>query len=229
MIVGSGMVASACKALTGWESDILYASGVSNSSEHRKELFDREMQLIKSYLSKIQGDATFVYFSTTSILDPSKSQNAYILHKLDIEAMLHSSNLNHLIVRLPNLVGVSKNPHTLTNFFAESIQSGKPVKLINNAVRHLIDANDLAFILNQIKDRYGKTNTIVNVETDKPLTARQILSLMEDVLQKRAQVIESEEPLLSQRSKYDDNSTVKYIFETTENYHRDLIRKYYAS
>ncbi len=229
MIVGSGMVAGACKALKGWESDILYASGVSNSSEHRKELFDREIALIESYLSKMDRDSSFVYFSTTSILDPSKAQSSYIKHKLEIEAMLRSDNLNHLIIRLPNLVGRSKNPHTLTNFFAESIQTGRPVKLINSAIRHLIDVSDLAFILNEIKDKFGKTKATVNVETNRPLTARQILSLMEESMQKKVEVIEAVEPLIIQNSIVDEYSGVKYIFETSDNYHRDLIRKYYAS
>lgn len=229
MIVGSGMVADACKALTGWENDIIYASGVSNSSEKRKELFDREIDLIKTHLNQLRGDSTFVYFSTTSILDPSKTKSSYILHKLYIESMLRNITDNHMIIRLPNLVGKSRNPHTLTNFFAGNILVGKPVRLIKNAVRHLIDVNDLEFVLNDIRKKFGKSKVTVNVETDKPFTAGQILSLMEEVLQKKAHVIESDEPLDIQEILNDENSTLKYIFETSESYHRDLIRKYYAT
>jgi nucleoside-diphosphate-sugar epimerase len=229
VIIGNGMVACACKSLSGWDEDILYASGVSNSSEHRKELFDKEIELIKFHLSKIQGNSTFVYFSTTSIMDPSKSMNAYIKHKLEIEEMLRSENVNHLIVRLPNLVGISRNPHTLTNFFAESIRSNKPIRLIKNAVRHLIDADDLSSILNGIKSTFGKLKTTVDVETNNPLTAQQILHLMENALRKKAEVIESVEPVSSIQIKVDVFSNAKYIFETPVNYHRDLINKYYSS
>ena len=222
------MVASACKALKGWEDDIIYASGVSNSSETRKELFDREIELINSCLKELKRDCSFIYFSTTSIQNVSKKHCHYIIHKLSIEAMLRNSGHNYLILRLPNLVGNSRNPHTLTNFFADSIQSSKPFKLTKNAIRHLIDANDLASILNDIKDKFGKTGAIVNVETNRPLTARQILDLMEGVLHKKADVIESEDPSLKDNYAIDDNSIVKYIFETSDSYHRDLIRKYYA-
>ena len=227
VIIGNGMVASACKALTGWEDDILYASGVSNSSEHRKELFDKEIELINVYLKKLSGKGKFIYFSTTSIMDPSKSENPYIKHKLFIESMLREKKVNHLIVRLPNLVGTSRNPHTLTNFFADSIRKGKQIKLIRTAVRHLIDAEDLAYILNDIRKKFGHTPTTVDVETSHPLNAGQILSMMEEALDKKADVIEMQETVSTKENLKDVFSSAKYIFETPENYHRSLINKYY--
>jgi nucleoside-diphosphate-sugar epimerase len=227
VIIGSGMVASACKALTGWEDDILYASGVSNSSEHRKELFDKEIELIRYYLGKLSVKGCFVYFSTTSIMDPSKSENPYIKHKLFIESMLREQKVNHLIVRLPNLVGTSRNPHTLTNFFADSIRKGKQIRLMKNAVRHLIDADDLAIILNDIRKKFGVTPVTVDVETSHPLRAGQILGMMEEALNKKAEVIELQENVSTKENIKDVFSSAKYIFETPENYHRLLINKYY--
>jgi nucleoside-diphosphate-sugar epimerase len=226
VIIGNGMVANACRALSGWENDILYASGVSNSAEHRAELFEKEIDLINYYLTQLSPKGSFVYFSTTSIMDPSKSGSPYIKHKLIIESMLREKGINHLIVRLPNLVGKSRNPHTLTNFFADSIKKGKQIRLIRNAVRHLIDADDLAGILEDIRQKYGKKHTTVDVETNRPLTAHQILTLMEDAMKAKCNVAEGE-GIISEKVK-DVFSSAKYIFETPENYHRTLINKYYG-
>jgi nucleoside-diphosphate-sugar epimerase len=229
VIVGKGMVAGACKALKGWEDDILFASGVSNSSEHRKELFEKEIEMISHYLGQKSSDGSFVYFSTASILDPSKAGNPYIMHKLAVEGMLRERNVKHLIVRLPNLVGVSNNPHTLTNFFAQSIKTGKPIRLVKNAIRHLIDADDLVSILNAIKYQFGKTNATVNVSTNTPLTALQILNMLEDTLNMKALVMESKDEPASDSKMMDIYSSANYIFETPGNYHQNLFHKYYAS
>ena len=61
-----------------------------------------------------------------------------------------------------------------------------------------------------------------------PLTAAEILAMMEETLRIKAEIIETEDPLLTNK-RTDVFTTAKYIFETPENYHRDLIRKYYAS
>jgi nucleoside-diphosphate-sugar epimerase len=228
VIVGHGMVASACRLLTGWDDDIIYASGVSNSSEQDQSLYDKEIGMIREHLSRMNENGSFVYFSTLSILDPSKSANAYIRHKLFIESMLRESDTRHLIIRLPNLVGKSSNPHTLTNFFARNIRERKPVNLVRMAVRHLIDADDLGTILNGISSRFGKNNVTVNVETTRPLTAGEILSLMEEAMNIKAEVIELNQNNAAAGNK-DVSSSANYIFETSGDYHRNLINKYYAS
>ena len=114
------MVAGALKDISGWEEDILFSSGVSNSGELASSAFLKETNLVESFIHKLSPDSSFVYFSTTSIFDTSKLSNPYIIHKLSIEKLLKESNINFLIVRLPNLVGFSTNPHTLTNYFADS-------------------------------------------------------------------------------------------------------------
>jgi nucleoside-diphosphate-sugar epimerase len=229
VIIGKGMIAGAIEGMSGWESDILFSSGVSNSGERDRSAFQKELDLVECFLQKVQAGAAFVYFSTTSIFDPEKVDSPYIVHKLHIEQLIKESNNNYLIIRLPNLVGRSKNPHTLTNFFAQSIRTGSPIRLKANAVRHLIDVADLATILNDIKTKFGKQKITVNVETDRPLTAEKILLLMEEVMSKKAGII----PLPAAKKGTEtlipaDNSSIHYLFNTNENYHRDLFRKYYS-
>ncbi len=222
------MVASALKNLSGWENDILFSSGVSNSGEQDEVNFQRETELVKYHLERIVNPANFVYFSTTSIFDPLKKNNSYILHKLKIEKLIKASNVNHLIIRLPNLVGFSSNPNTLTNFFADSIRLERKIQLNPGAIRHLIDVVDLPSILNDLKSIYGNDKTTVNVETDKPLSVAVILNLLEEVLLKKAIVQTMDNS--SEWKGYENDlniSSIKYIWKTKENYHRNLLKKYY--
>ena len=223
------MVASALKNLSGWENDILFSSGVSNSGEQNEINFHREIELVKLYLEKITNPASFVYFSTTSIFDPLKKHSSYILHKLKIEKLIKASERNFLIIRLPNLVGFSSNPNTLTNFFADSIRLERKIQLNRSAIRHLIDVADLSLILNDLKDIYGNKKITVNVETDKPLSADLILNLLEEILLKKAFVQPISESAELKGYENDLNiSSIKYIWKTKEDYHKNLLKKYYS-
>ncbi len=223
------MVAGALKDISGWEEDVLFSSGVSNSGELSGSAFEKEINLIKTYINKLTPGASFVYFSTTSIFDPSKSSNPYIIHKLFIEKLLRESNVDFLIVRLPNLVGISSNPHTLTNFFADSIRRNKLITLRSGAIRHLIDVADLSVILNDIKRKFGKKKITVNVDTDKPLSAGQILGFLEEAFGKKAnvQIVPDNiggKPIES----IDNNDAINFLWKTGEDYHKELFKKYYC-
>ena len=224
------MVAGAIKQLSGWENDILFSSGVSNSGETDSNLFRKEIDLVLQHLTKLPQAGTFVYFSTTSIFDPNRKMSHYIRHKLFIESLIKASNKKFLIVRLPNLVGSSLNPHTLTNYFAESIRLEKPINLNEAAIRHLIDVADLSYILNDIKERYGKNKLTVNVETDRPLSALEILHFLEDVIKKKAHVnLSRENPVIKNIRENTDIVALNYLLSVRGDYHKQMMKKYYSS
>lgn len=223
------MIAGALKELKGWEEDVLFSSGVSNSGETNAAAFQKEIDLIKQHILEIKLGTTFVYFSTTSIFDTSKSTSLYTNHKIVIENLIKDSGINYLIIRLPNLVGSSNNPHTLTNFFAQSLSSGKQINLNPGAIRHLIDVADLPFILTDISKKFGKQKVTVNVETDKPLTAEQILRLLEEVTSKRADVnIHPKSSNDQNPAILEDKLSQNYVLKTVENYHKKMFSKYYS-
>ncbi len=229
MIVGRGMIAGVLKDLKGWEEDILFSSGVSNSGETNAAAFQKEVELVKQYIGEITPGSTFVYFSTTSIFDRAKAASLYTNHKIVIENLIKDSGINYLIVRLPNLVGSSNNPHTLTNFFAQSLSSGKRINLNPGAIRHLIDVADLPIILTDISEKFGKQKVTVNVETDKPLTAEQILRLLEKVTSKKADVnIRPENSKEQNPAILEDKFSQNYLLETGEDYHLKMFSKYYC-
>lgn len=146
MIYGNGMVGSAMLPLDS-AKDIFFASGVSNSMETSPDAFIREKNLVKNALAlRASENLRFHYFSTTGVERLSNDSRAYFHHKKKIEDFLIQEVPSPWlkIYRLPNVVGKSRNPHTLTNFVYTSIQSGQSHKLLLDAKRELLDVNELA-------------------------------------------------------------------------------------
>jgi nucleoside-diphosphate-sugar epimerase len=119
MIVGNGLIAKAFYDNYANRDDVLiFASGVSNSSNIDPKEFIREKTLLKSFLTERKK---IVYFSTCSIEDPSLENSPYILHKLEMEELVKGVN-DYLIFRLPQLAGKTDNPNTLLNFLYRKIK-----------------------------------------------------------------------------------------------------------
>lgn len=180
MIVGSGLIASAFK-----ESDfhllhhVIFASGVSNSNETDSKPYLREMELIERYLDK---STTFVYFSTTSVFDPTRQESIYIRHKVNVENFLRQNASSYLIVRLPIMIGHSSNPYTLINFLVNSIKTKTLVHLQSKACRNLLDIDDLLPLLEPflIAD---PVKSEVNILGSRSITVPDLIKALEENLQ----------------------------------------------
>ena len=136
MVVGSGLLANTFKSYRGNEDVIIFASGVSNSGCVDVEQFKRELNLVSKYKT---SKNLFVYFSTSSIEDPFLKGSLYIKHKLEIEFYIKANFQRYLIVRLPNVVGKTKNPNTLINFVYNCVQCEDKIEIQLKASRYLID------------------------------------------------------------------------------------------
>lgn len=150
---------------------IIFASGVSNSRETRSEAFCREKQLIEETLGWISG-RLLVYFSTTSLYDPSEQHSLYNQHKVGMEELIRSRARRYLIVRASNVVGSSGNPHTVFNYFWDHIQQGKPFMVWKNTIRNLIDIDDFYEAVEQAITRsacHNQTYTIANPCSISPI------------------------------------------------------------
>ena len=180
MIVGKGLIASAFTR-AGFDSShhIIFAAGVSNSSENHPDPYEREFSMIRSILDE---NTTFVYFSTTSIFDPTKTNTAYIHHKLKVEQYLVDHADSYLIVRLPIMIGPSPNPNTLVNFLLNALQKGIPVTLHQNACRYLLAIDDLFPLLSPYLETLGGKQ-IINIPGSPKTSLIELVQLMEDVLQ----------------------------------------------
>ncbi|MBL7810745.1 MAG: NAD-dependent epimerase/dehydratase family protein [Bacteroidetes bacterium] len=143
MIIGTGLLA---KNVIPADSDnlLLFCSGVSDSTISDSQAFSREENL----LLQQPRDKNFIYFSTISIFNPTKANNAYILHKIHMEELVRAHFPSHIIVRLPNIVGEAGNKSNLFPYFIRHIQQNIPVVIYKNAVRHILAAKDISHIVN---------------------------------------------------------------------------------
>jgi hypothetical protein len=182
MIVGRGLIATAFRnSFFDSPPYVVFASGVSNSTEMDEEAFAREKTLLNDYVNK---NTTLIYFSTTSIFDPTKTNTPYIQHKLSIEKRIQDTAESFLIVRLPILVGHTPNPYTLINFLANAILEQKQINLHAKACRHILDIDDLVPMLMP----YGndpKIRKVINIPGSAKITVPDLVTKLESVLHKK--------------------------------------------
>ena len=147
MVIGSGLIGSTFEKSQHEFKDVcVYASGVSNSNSSDCYEFKREQDQLVYFLSKYRHLRRFYFISTCSLYDSERNTSPYVKHKLKMENLV-ISNTNGVIIRLPQVVGRSTNPHTLTNFIYLSIKNQKPFALWKKAKRNLIDVDDVVKIV----------------------------------------------------------------------------------
>lgn len=176
MIVGRGLIASLF-INDDTEDTIFFASGVSNSLENRPEEFIREENLIRKTFEE-NKDKIFVYFSTCSIYDSSKTGSDYVLHKLKMEQLIKNSCERYLILRVSNAVGKGGNPNLLMNYLIRSIRNNETINVHTKATRNLIDADDIKNITFKLLDEQA-LNKIVNVAYIQNYAIIEILEIIE--------------------------------------------------
>ena len=179
MIIGRGLIATAfTNSLFDTPPYVVFASGVSNSTERDPMAYARELALLDTYFIK---NTTLIYFSTTSIFDPTKTSSPYIQHKIGIENRIREEADSYIIVRLPILVGHTPNPHTLINFLVSAIREKRPIELHSEACRHILDIDDLVPVL----QRYALDQDIrhtVNIPGSKKITVPELVTKIQAAL-----------------------------------------------
>jgi len=179
MILGRGLIATAFQnSVFDSPLYVVFASGVSNSTESDPKAYARELALLDSSIAK---NTTILYFSTTSIFDPSKKDTPYIHHKLMIEKRIQEKADSFIIVRLPILVGRTDNPHTLINFMVSAIREQRPVELHTLACRQLLDIDDLVPLLAPYAFD-PKIREFINIPGSQKITVPVLISKMEEIL-----------------------------------------------
>ena len=182
MVVGSGLLANTFKSYRGNEDVIIFASGVSNSGCIDSEQFKREFDLVSKYKT---SKKLFVYFSTSSIEDSFLKGSLYIKHKLEIEFYIKTNFKRYLIVRLPNVIGKTKNPNTLINFVYNCVQRGEKINIQLKASRYLIDVADIFSCLDKVIVNEADLNKTVNLIIAEKLSVLQIVESFEAHLGKK--------------------------------------------
>lgn len=179
MIVGNGLLASAFSP--EWVSThnaVLFASGVSNSHESQPEAFQREADLLSSHLERCSG--AFIYFSTCSISDPDRAASFYAKHKLAMERRV-AQHPEHLILRLPQVVGRTSNPNTLTNFLVDKLKSGQVIPIWTHALRCLVDVEHVAAVTKSLIVS-GSEHRTYEIAPPETITMSLLVDLLEELL-----------------------------------------------
>lgn len=226
MIIGNGLLARAFLPFYANDPDILvFASGVSNSRETRAEEFAREKTMLQA---ACQQGRELIYFSTCSVHDPELAKSPYVVHKLEMEAMVAA--LPHFaILRLPQVVGHTPNPNTLTNFLHHQIQSGEQFHIWRNARRNLIDVEDVAKIGVWLINHHDVDEIITNIACPFSIAIPDLVTIFEDVMGVKANC-----DIVDAGGRYAIDASLAHqvapkagvLFD--DFYVKNLIRKYYA-
>lgn len=231
MIIGNGLLARAFAPYFAERDDVvIFASGVSNSRETDPAAFARERAMLDRALDRaVAQDQLLVYFSSCSIADPELTQAPYVLHKHATEKLLAERAPRMAIFRLPQVVGRTPNPHTLTNYLHQTIASGKHFQVWNRARRNLIDVDDVAQIGRRLIERGDTINRAVNIACPYSVAVPDLVALFETVMDRQARY-----DLVDSGGSYhiDVDPAMSAAAEAgvvmDQNYVIQLIRKYYA-
>ena len=225
MIVGNGLIASLFKN-EDQENVVFFASGVSNSTETDPNQFLREENLLLKTLDE-NTDKLFIYFSTCSIYDSSKTNSFYVLHKLRMEELVKSKAKKYLILRVSNAVGKGGNPNLLMNYLIRSVEKNETITVHTKATRNLIDAEDIQNITLQLIESQNY-NRIINLAYPQNYSIIEILEILERHYDKKLPL-----NLVKAGSGYEINITEtesyfrKNGLENKEMYLCNILEKYY--
>jgi len=226
MIVGNGLIANLFK-----DSDkndvVFFASGVSNSSETDLAQFKREEDLVLDTLDN-HPEKLFIYFSTCSIYDSSKTNSPYVLHKLRMEEIIKNNTGKHMILRVSNAVGKGGNPNLLINYLVRSVKTGEKINVHTKATRNFIDSEDVKEITLDLIEE-NNFNRIVNIAYPQNYSVIEILEILENYFKQKLNL-----NLIKEGSHYaisipeTENYFRKNNLENKEVYLCKILEKYYT-
>jgi UDP-2-acetamido-2,6-beta-L-arabino-hexul-4-ose reductase len=114
MVIGNGSLATVFFDEFNSNDEILiFASGVSDSTENKEENFNREKNLLSETI-KNNYEKKIVYFSSIFV---GFKETKYYSHKLEMENLISTTCKNFLIIRLPQVVGEKGNKKKYCKFF----------------------------------------------------------------------------------------------------------------
>jgi UDP-2-acetamido-2,6-beta-L-arabino-hexul-4-ose reductase len=175
ILIGNGMLAKAfMQAHAGSDDLLLFCSGVSNSGTTSTGDFEREKLLLLDSLRRYPH-LKCIYFSSCAA---SPTHNFYYRHKQAMQDLVQASAQRYLIVRLPQVVGLTKNA-TLVRFIAHSIKTRTPITVFKGARRNLIDVDDVVRLTLHLA---GLGNMVINVTNANMVPVEEIISMVSCIL-----------------------------------------------
>lgn len=185
MIVGRGLLARAFAPRYEHQPGVVvFASGVSNSAETGEGAFRRERELLERSLD---AAPRLVYFSSCGVVAGEEPATPYMRHKARMESLVLARR-GGMVLRLPQVVGRTDNPHTLTNFLHRHITGGIPFETWARAERNLIDIDDVAAIGSAMIDAgaHGGDGEAQSIAARDSTPMPELVAIFERVLGRKA-------------------------------------------
>lgn len=226
MIVGNGLLAKVFSHLYAERPDVvIFAAGVSNSTETAAAAFEREHKLLLEHLES--SCTKLVYFGSCAVGNPQEHITPYLAHKAAMESLVIRSGKG-LVFRLPQVVGRSENAHTLTNFLFRHIISGEHFTVWSRAERNLIDVEDIVSIASFVIDREWDAHKMVPIAARRSTPMPVIVHTFEKVIGVRANfsTVDKGVPFPIDTS-IAENISRRMRIDLGEGYLERILRKYY--
>lgn len=184
MIIGSGMLARAFAPLFADSTEnCIYAAGVSNSNCSDQREFDRERDRLMNAMEQYKLVDLFLYFGTCSA--NGSLDSPYVKHKIKMEKIV-AEHPQYLILRLPQAVGKTENPHTLLNYIFTRIIRSERLQIWKNARRNIIDVDDVVRIAVGLALEEGVRRECINVANFSDYSMGDIVAKIEKVVGKKS-------------------------------------------
>ena len=188
MIIGNGMLAMGLMPFfTNRKDVIVFASGVSDSSNTEYSKFHRERELLESSIHKYSDASYFLYFGTCSVYDKESNKSPYVKHKLNMESIALNHNRGR-VFRLPQVAGPNASPRTLLASLVYQIRTYQTISLWKNSTRNIIDINDIGKILVYLLFNFPSFPHIINIANPVSISVPYIISRLEIILRIKAVV-----------------------------------------
>ena len=188
--MGNGLIATNMKHYLDDNRFLIFASGVSNSSEVSQSAFDRERSLVEEHLAIAnKKKMLFIYFSSCALVDASHLSIPYYRHKFEIEQLIKQEADNFIIFRLPQLIGKSDNKNTLINYLVDKVKTGEHFELWKHATRYLIEINDLKIILDALLFEKTLLNQTIDVANPYRYRVEEIVNIIAKYMHTKANYV----------------------------------------
>lgn len=216
MVVGNGLIASSFLDYKDDDRYLIFASGVSSSSNILEKEFLKEKDLISRYYGT---KSKFIYFSSTLI----DKESAYFRHKREMEKIVSENMESYIIFRLPNIIGFGGNSRNIFNFFKESIENGKSLEIIKST-RSLVDVEDLKKICEYCLSERNCTLTLSTIER---MSVFEMANMIADEIGIPANInLTNEEEIIDIENSFLIEEAISTIGIDKKGYTKKIIKKY---
>ena len=158
-------------------------AGISHSKTKSKKELNRELNSFISF-SKKNYFKKIIYISTADVTNNIVNKSLYVKNKIKIENLIKKKFKNYIILRLPQIIGKNRNMNTLINFFYLNIKKNKPLILIKNFKRNVLDIDDVLKVIKIIINNKKLKNRIITLSNKFNVQPIDIVKIFEKKMSK---------------------------------------------